>query len=124
MRSKKVFSFDEEKDAEEVIKNGFPNGTIDYNKMYLVAKYFRKSFKYGAIRLERELIKFCKDQDRNFNPVIDADSVKKWVKSAMNYELRKIDSITISQKEIDALKNIDQPHERKLLFITFVLSKA
>ena len=65
MRSKKIFSFDEKKDAEEIITNGFEKG-IDYSKMYVVAKYFRSISGFGAIRLERELIKFCKTQDANF----------------------------------------------------------
>jgi len=124
MRNKKVFSFDEERDAEQVIREGFPNGAIDYSKMYLVAKYFRQKFNYGEIRLERELIKFCKTQDKNFNPVVDSESIKKWIKAAMDYNLRKIESVTISQKEIDFLKGINVSKDRKLLFLTLILSKA
>jgi hypothetical protein len=124
MRNKKIFSFDEEKDAVRIIEDGFPNGIINYSQMYLVAKYFRHMFNYGAIRLERELIKFCIAQDKNFNPVVDAEAIKKWIRSAMNYDLRKIENVTISQKEIDFLKTIDIPKDRKLLFITLVFSKA
>ena len=124
MRSKKIFSFDEEKDAEEIIENGFENNLIDYSGMYLIAKYFRDKFGYGEIRLERELIKFCKKQDENFNPVVDAEYIKKWVKSAMNYGLRKIEKIQVSRKEIDFLKTIETTKERKLLFMTLVMAKA
>jgi hypothetical protein len=124
MRNKKIFSFDEERDAEEVIRDGFPNEAIDYSKMYLVAKYFRQKFNYGEIRLERELIKFCKVQDENFNPIVDSESIKKWIKAAMDYNLRKIESVTISQKEIDFLKSIEVPKDRKILFMTLILSKA
>ncbi len=124
MRSRKTFSFNEEKDAEWVIINGFPNDTLDYNTMYLVAKYFRKNFGYGAIRLEEELIKFCKLIDYNFNPVVEAEIIKKWVNSAMNYDLRKIKQIRITQKEIEFIKRIENPKERKILFITLALSKA
>jgi hypothetical protein len=124
MRSKKIFSFDEKRDAEQILTAGFPNNTIDYNKMYLIAKYFRENQRYGAIRLERELIRFCKQYDKNFNPVTEADTIKKWVNSAMNYGLRKIDSVIISQKEIDTLKEIELQKDKKLLFITLVFSKA
>jgi hypothetical protein len=124
MRSKKTFSFNEERDAEKIVLEGFPNGTIDYSQMYLVAKYFRQSFNYGEIRLERELIKFCKAQDKNFNPVIDSEAIRKWVKSAMNYNLRKIESISISDKEIETLKEIENPRDRRILFVTLVLAKA
>jgi hypothetical protein len=124
MRNKKVFSFDEEKDAAKIITNGFPNGSINYSDMYLIAKYFRKTFDYGAVRLERELIRFCQGQDKNFNPVTEAEAIKKWVRSAMNYDLHRIESITISQSEIDFLKSVDVQKDRKLLFMTLVLSKA
>lgn len=66
MATKKRFSFDEEKEAEEIFKNGFPGGKLDYGKMYLIAKYFRETFGYGEVRLEREMLKFCKEHDKNF----------------------------------------------------------
>lgn len=124
MRTKKLFSFDEEKDAEEVIVNGFPNGVIDYGKMYVVAKYFRQHFNYGEIRLEREIIKFCKAQDPNFNPITEVESIKKWIVSAMGYNLRKIDSVIISPKEIAFVKEIDSEKDRKILFAILILTKA
>jgi hypothetical protein len=124
MRTKKSFSFDEEKDAEKIYNNGFANGIIDYSKIYLVAKYIRQTFGYGEIRLEREVINFCKKQDKNFNPIVEADTIKKWVKSALNYDLRKIESITVSQKEIDTIKKIKSNKDKKLLFAILVFSKA
>ena len=124
MRNKKGFSFDEEKDAREIIATGFPGRTIDYSAMYTVAKYLRHAKHLGAIRLEKELIEFCKAQDINFNPITDSESIKKWVASAMNYDLRKIESIVITQQEIDFLKTIESIKDRKLLFMTLVLSKA
>jgi hypothetical protein len=124
MSSKKIFSFDEEKDAEIAIEQGFENSLIDYNKMHLIAKYFRDKFNYGAIRLEREIIKFCKEQNKNFNPVTEAESIKKWVRSAMNYDLRKVEGVTISQVEIDTLKEVELEKDRRLLFATLVFSKA
>lgn len=124
MRNKKIFSFDEERDAEKVYNAGFPDGNIDYSKMYLIAKYIRQTFGYGEIRLERELIRFCQNQNKNFNPILEASSIKKWVRSAMKYDLRKIESINISQKEIDFLKSIKSNKDKKILFTTLVFSKA
>jgi hypothetical protein len=124
MRTKKHFSFDEEKDAEKIYNNGFPDGTIDYNKMYLVSKYIRQTFGYGEIRLEKAVIAFCKKQNKNFNPITEAESIKKWVKSAINYDLRKIESVSVSQKEIDILKKIKNNKDKKLLFVLLVFSKA
>lgn len=124
MRNKKIFSFDEERDAQKVVEEGFPNGKIDYSKMYLVAKYFRHERGFGEIRLEKELIRFCLEQDKNFNPVVEAESIRKWIVTAMSYGLRKVTAIPITQKEIDFLNSIEVQKDRKLLFITLVLSKA
>ena len=124
MRIKKLFSFDEEKEAIEVITNGFINNSIDYSKMYLVAKYMRQKFGYGEIRLERALIRFCKEQDKNFNDIKEADYIKKWVKTAMEYGLRKIDTIYISEKETEFLQSIETPKDRKILFVNLLLAKA
>lgn len=124
MRNKKVFSFDEEKDAIDIINNGFTDECVDYSKMYLVAKYLRQKFGYGEIRLERELIKFCTTHDKNFNPITEAEAIKKWVKTAMEYRLRKVDAIYITDGEENFLHSIDSPKDRKILFVTLVLAKA
>jgi hypothetical protein len=124
MRNKKSFSFDEEKDAEKLYNDGFQDGSIDYSKMYLVAKYIRQTFDYGEIRLEREIIRYCKKQDKNFNPIKEADYIKKWVRSALTYDLRKIENVSISNKEVEILKSITSNKDRKLLFTTLIFSKA
>lgn len=124
MRTSKTFLFNESTTAEAIILNGFQNGVIDNGKMYLVAKYIREKMKYGETRLERELIRFCKMQDINFNPVIEADQIKKWVKSALMYDLREVSSIIITEKEIEFLKSIRVVKDRKVLFAILVLAKA
>jgi len=124
MRSKKVFSFDEEKDAEIIIEDGFKNTLMDYSEMYTIAKYFREIFSYGEVRLERELIKFSKKHDINFNPIVEAVQIKKWVKSAMKYRLRSPSEIYLSNKEIEFLKTIESLKDRKLLFIILVFAKT
>lgn len=124
MRTKKTVSFDEESEAEKIVLKGFPEGKIDYGRMYIVAKYFRQTFGYGAIKIERELIRFCKSQDPNFNPISEADILKKWIQSALTFGLRKVESVTITQKEINTLKGISNARDRKLLFMSLILSKA
>lgn len=124
MRNKKLFSFDEVRDAEILYNHGFPNGNIDYSQMYLVAKYIRETFNYGEIRLEKALIDFCQKYDKTFNPVIEEEAIKKWVKSAMEYNLRKIENVSVTKKEIDFIKQIKNEREKKALFAMLVLAKA
>ena len=124
MKIKKRFLFDEEKKAKEIVENGFEENKVDYGDIYLVAKYFRQKEKLGAVRLERRLIEFCKEQDKNFNPVKNKREIKKWVKSAMNYNLRKVDTIFIAQEEIDFLKTIESNRDRKILFMILVFVRG
>jgi len=124
MRTKKTFLFNEEKPAKRLYENGFENGIIDYGQMYLVAKYIRQTNNFGEIRLEKALIDFCKEQDENFNPIKEAEIIKKWLRSAMNYDLRKIESVTVSENEIETLKTITNDRDRKILFVILVLARA
>jgi len=124
MGIKKSFSFDEQKEAEEIFRNGFPDKKLDYQKMYTIAKYFRETFGYGEIRLERELLRFCKEQDKNFNPITEQDTINKWIRAAMRYKLRKVTEIIITLSEVNLLKTIENKKERKILFTTLVLAKA
>lgn len=124
MKTNKAFLFNEESEAEKIINNGFEIEGIDYGKMYIVAKYLREKYNYGEIRLEREVISFCKSIDKNFNPITQAEYIKKWVKSATNYDLRKIEYVYISKKDVEFLKTIEDEKHRKILFAVLVLSKA
>lgn len=119
-----MFSFDEEKDAEEILEEGFPDGVIDSGRMYLVAKYFHFIFGYGKIRLERQLIEWCKSQNPNFNPVTEADYLKKWISSAMKYDIKKVDKIIISKEEIETITLIESKTERKILFLILLIAKG
>jgi len=100
MRFKKEYSFDERKDAELIIENGFSDGKINYVEMQKVAKYFRNVSGFGAVKLEREIISFCQKQDPDFNPVVERNSIKSWVKAAMTNTLRKIDEIPVTEYEV------------------------
>lgn len=124
MKSKKEFYFDEVKNTKEIVSKGFDKGNIDYGLMYSVAKYFRQEFGYGEITLEKELISFCKKQNKDFNPIIEAQTIKKWIKAAMRYGLREVSRVSISPEEISFLKGINIPKDRKILFITLILSRT
>lgn len=124
MRNKKEFIFNEKEYAEKIIEEGFENGILDYSKIYTVAKYFREQYGYGEKRLEKEIIEFCQKHDKNFNPVVEAGAIHKWVKSAMNYGLRKIEEVEISKKDIEFLKTIKATRDRKALFVTLIFSKS
>lgn len=124
MKTNKAFLFNEEEEAERILKEGFDIEGIDYGKMYIIAKYFREKYNYGEIRLEREIIDFCQSVDSNFNPITQAEYIQKWVKSAMKYDLRKINSIYITKKDVEFLREIENEKHRKILFAMLVLAKA
>lgn len=124
MKYKKEYSFDEKKDAEEIIENGFKDGKINYIEMQKVAKYFRNISGFGEVKLEKEIIKFCQEQDPAFNPILENETIKKWIKAAMTNRLRKIDEIVITHYEMNKIKTIKNLKYRKILFATLVLAKA
>lgn len=124
MKFDKKYSFDEEAEAVEILKNGFPDGNINYIGMQKVAKYYRNVLNFGKKRLENAIIDFCKQQNPDFNPVIEAESIKKWIRSAETHNLRKINEIIITKSEMDAIKGIKNLKNRKVLFATLVLAKA
>jgi predicted RNA-binding Zn-ribbon protein involved in translation (DUF1610 family) len=124
MKTKKTFSFNEEKEAKDIIENGFDVKGIDYGKMYIVAKYFRQKEGLGKLRLKRKLIEFCKLHDETFNPVIEKDALRNWINSALKYNLRYVDSVNISRKDVEFLKKIERERDRKLLFMTLIFAKG
>jgi hypothetical protein len=121
---KKIYSFDERKDAEEVANLGFTNKLVNPREAGLLAKYYRNVYGFGAIRLEKTLVAFCKEQEPDFNPVTEAESIKRWVRNAMQNRLRKVDTILITHAEMDVIKAIKDLKHRKILFVTLVLAKA
>lgn len=52
------------------------------------------------------------------------NTMKKWIRTAMQYKLRKVTSVVITNSEINLLKTIEDKKDRKILFATLVLSKA
>lgn len=124
MRIKKYFYFDEERVAEDIIKNGFENNKIDYGKMYILSRYFYHILGYRNNDLQNELITFCKKYEPTFNPIINYSTINKWVTSAEKYNLRKVESVVITERELSNLSLIENIRERKVMFIILVLAKA
>lgn len=124
MKNRKSFLFNEAEEALNILTNGFEDGKINYSKMYIVAKYMRETFGYGRVNLEKEIINFCKTQDANFNPIVENEQIKKWIKSALNYNLRVIDSVFVTKNEIEFLKKVELTTDRKILYTILILSKA
>lgn len=124
MRINKHFLFNEKEEAERILEEGFDTELIDYGRMYVIAKYFREKYNYEEKELRKKLVEFCKEHDRNFNPVLQSKYLDKWVDSAMKYNLRRIDSVFISNKDVAFLKTIKNERDRRLLFAAVVLAKA
>lgn len=110
--------------AEKIVETGFPDGIIDNQSMYYVAKYLRETMGYGKVRLKDGLIRYCKKHDAHFNPITWDGQLDKWVTSAMKYNLRVVESVKISKKELSILSNVENEKDRKILFIMLVFSKA
>ena len=121
---KKYYAFHEKEDGERIIKEGFTKGIANAKEALVVAKYYREKYGYGEVRLERAIISFCKEHDKNFNEIINQNSIGVWVKNAMRYQLHDSRNIKIYHSEMIEIKKIKNLRNRKLLFASLVLSKS
>lgn len=124
MGIKNKFSFNEKEEAERIVTMGFENNVFDPIKVYMVAKYFAQEMGYGKVRLEKEIIKFCKKYNPSFNQVTESENIKKWVKAGLSYRLRETCEINITSKEMNFLNSIQEKKDQRLLFSMLLISKS
>jgi hypothetical protein len=121
---KRQFVFHEQRGAEKILKVGFKDGVVNGREALMVTKLYRKLYGYGATRLEKAIISFCKEHDPNFNPVVEQDSIAVWIKGAMKFELHDSKNIKVYHHEMIEIMKIKDLRQRKLLFVILVLSKS
>jgi len=122
MRNNRTFLFDEVSEAKKEYED--TRSPLNYWKVELVAKYMYSILGYRGEKLEQELIDYCRKKDPTFNPDIHFKELARWQENAKKYNLRKIDSITITENEYNFLKNIEEDKDRQCLFYALIIAKA
>lgn len=128
MRKKKTTILNEKRYAEDILNGGVMQGT-EGQTMCILAKYY---LSLGMV--EDEIISNLQAYAHDNIPptpdnikYTDPDELKTTIKYVKDKSLSEIDGISITQKEIDAIRAIDvekdKPKIQRLAFTLLVLSK-
>jgi hypothetical protein len=112
--------FNELKEAEWMIKNGFRNGFNSFS-IGIIARYFR----YLNLE-EKEIIEkvfdFCKKYSI-YNEILDDPIIIRQINKSKKYKLRIPIDINITENELNKIKELHNYRYEKFLFTMLVLGK-
>ena len=96
-------------------------------ELFIVAKYLRNETKCDELTTFAILNNILSRSNRNYNPAKSAKYVMNLTKKALNYKLNKVDSIVVTNKELDIIHDIENlkvknPAKLSFLSVRFRLS--
>lgn len=111
--------FDEYEHCEYLLKNKVKN--IYQRDLNYLAKYWKEQ-DLSARQIENNLIEWCKKQDPQYNAIVNHERFKKAILHSNNYGLRKPVTITMTIKEMDAIKQLEDYRHQKIAFIMLLIA--
>ena len=112
----------EAKQAEYIIEKG-EVGNKPTSTLFLLGKYYRVKENLDKIQTFNKLNEFMVHNYKNYNSALWEDIIEDICKKANKYSLREIDSIGVTQKELDIISDIDNLKYQKLLFTMLCYAK-
>lgn len=112
----------EVKQAEHIIEKG-EVGNKPTSTLFLLGKYYRVKENLDKEHTFNKLNEFMKNNYKNYNSVLWEDIIEDISKKANKYQLREIDSIGITQQELDEISEINNLKYQKLLFTMLCYAK-
>ena len=112
----------ETKQAEYIIKKG-EVGTKPTSTLFLLGKYYRQKENLDKEQTVNKLNEFMVANYKNYNPALWEEAIEDISKKANKYPLREIDSIGITQSELDKLAELHNIKYEKLLFTMLCYAK-
>ena len=112
----------EVKQAEHIIEKG-EVGNKPTSTLFLLGKYYRVKENLGKEQTFNKLNEFMENNYKNYNSALWEDILEDICKKANKYSLREIDSICITQDELDKISEIDNLKYQKLLFTMLCYAK-
>lgn len=112
----------EVKQAEHIIETG-EVGNKPTSTLFLLGKYYRVKENLDKEHTFNKLNEFMKKNYKNYNSALWEDIIEDISKKANKYLLREIDSISITQQELDEISEIDNLKYQKLLFTMLCYAK-
>lgn len=112
----------EVKQAEHIIEKG-EVGNKPTSTLFLLGKYYRIKENLDKEQTFNKLNEFMEHNFKNYNSALWEDIIEDICKKANKYSLREINSIGITQKELDIISDIDNLKYQKLLFTMLCYAK-
>lgn len=110
------------KQAEYIIEKG-EVGTKPTSTLFLLGKYYRQKENLDKEQIVNKLNEFMVANYKNYNPALWEDGIEDIAKKANKYPLREIDSIGITQSELDKIAELHNIKYEKLLFTMLCYAK-
>jgi hypothetical protein len=98
--------YDEKELAENVINNGFENGSYNWQEALWVAKYFRHIYGYGDSKIGSQMLEFCTNNDPFFYPIPRRRTIKNLVRESRYVLYDYTDPLDIREAELEKINNI------------------
>ena len=112
----------ETKQAEYIIEKG-EVGTKPTSILFLLGKYYRQKENLDKDQTINKLNEFMVKNYKNYNPALWEEGIEDIAKKANKYPLREIDSIGITQSELDKIAELHNIKYEKLLFTMLCYAK-
>ena len=112
----------ETKQAEYIIEKG-EVGTKPTSTLFLLGKYYRQKEKLDKDQTVNKLNEFMVKNYKNYNSALWEEGIEDIAKKANKYPLREIDSIKITQYELNKIAELHDIKYEKLLFTMLCYAK-
>lgn len=112
----------EVKHAKHIIEKG-EVGNKPTSTLFLLGKYYRVKENLGKEQTFNKLNEFMEHNYKNYNSALWEDIIEDICKKANKYSLREINSIGITQKELDTISDMNNLKYQKLLFTMLCYAK-
>lgn len=112
----------ETKQAEYIIEKG-EVGTKPTSTLFLLGKYYRQKENLDKDQTVNKLNEFMVKNYKNYNSALWEEGIEDIAKKANKYPLREIDSIGITQSELDKIAELHNTKYEKLLFTMLCYAK-
>lgn len=112
----------EVKCAEYIMEKG-EVGTKPTSTLFLLGKYYRQKENLDKEQTFLKLNEFMQHNYKNYNPDLWEAAIEDISRKSDKYLLREIDSIGITQSELDRISEVENLKYRKLLFTMLCYAK-
>lgn len=105
----------EKKYAEEILESR-EIGTKPSATLFLLGKYYRKVIGYDSKDTYVKLDEFMRNNYKNYNSVLWEDIIEDISKKSSKYDMREIDNVGITEKELETIATLKDITLEKLVF--------